>query len=125
MDLKVNFKSPMFVYAADSNGIVNSRINVFIPEVFLVGTNESSTSYKTPKGNTSIFVNETPPAISPYITRYNYISLPVVSDRLVTITKGNSSGTYRSTMGSISKGDRLIAEFVNNNPNYGIIIGRC
>ena len=108
MDKKIQFKTPMFVYVAEKAYSPNS-LKVFVPEVFLTGTNPGLSETKSQKGNTSIFLNATIPALSPYVTKYNYITLPVIRD--------NS--------GWIEKGTRYMAEFINNNPNHGIIIARC
>lgn len=108
MNKKIQFKSPMFVYAAESS--YNPRsLKVFIPEVFLTEINPNMSESKSQKGNTSIFLNATIPALSSYITKYNYITLPVI---------GNN-------MGTVEKGTRCMAEFINDNPNHGIIIARC
>ena len=108
MDKKMQFKSPMFVYAAE-RVYCPSELKVFIPEVFLTGTGPDISKYKAQKGNTSIFINATIPALSQYVTKYNYITLPIIRD--------NS--------GWVEKGTRFMAEFINNNPNHGIIIARC
>ena len=108
MDKKMQFKSPMFVYAAE-RAYYPDKLKVFIPEVFLTGISPGLSEYKSQKGNTSIFLNATIPALSPYVTKYNYITLPIIRDN----------------GGWIEKGTRFMAEFINNNPNYGIIIARC
>mgnify|MGYP003301051875 CR=1 FL=1 len=108
MDKNIQFKSPMFVYVAE-RAYSPTTIKVFVPEVFLTGTNPGLSEYKAQKGNTSIFLNATVPAISPYVTKYNYITLPIIRD--------NS--------GWVEVGTRYMAEFINNNPNHGVIIARC
>lgn len=108
MDKKIQFKSSMFVFVAE-RAYSPSTLKVFVPEVFLTGTNPGLVETKSQKGNTSIFLNATIPALSPYVTKYNYITLPVIRD--------NS--------GWVEQGTRYMAEFINNNPNHGIIIARC
>lgn len=113
MDKKIQFKSPMFVYVAERS-YLPTRLKVFVPEVFLTGTSPSISETKSQKGNTSIFLNATIPALSPYVTKYNYITLPIVNGASIV----NSEGW-------VEKGTRCMAQFINNNPNYGIIIARC
>ena len=108
MDKKIQFKSPMFVYVAERQYDPRT-LKVFVPEVFLTGTSPSISESKVQKGNTSIFLNATIPALSSYVTKYNYITLPVIRDN----------------NGWVEKGTRYMAEFINNNPNHGIIIARC
>ena len=108
MDKKIQFKPTMFVYAAETVRYP-SQLKVFIPEVFLTGTNQELSATKVQKGNTSIFLNATVPALSQYVTKYNYITLPIVRD----------NGEW------VTKGTRYMAEFINGNPNHGIIISRC
>ena len=108
MDKKIQFKSPMFVYVAETAYQPN-KVKVFVPEVFLTDINPKISETKLQKGNTNIFLNATIPALSSYVTSYNYITLPVIRD--------NS--------GWVNKGTRYMAEFINNNPNYGVIIARC
>lgn len=108
MDKKLQFKSPMFVYVAE-RAYCPTQLKVFIPEVFLTGTDPNLSETKAQKGNTSIFLNATIPALSPYVTKYNYITLPLI----------------QSTSGWVEKGTRYMAEFINNNPNYGVIVARC
>lgn len=108
MDKKLQFKSPMFVYVAERAHYPNS-LKVFVPEVFLTGTNPNISEYKSQKGNTSIFLNATIPALSPYVTRYNYMTLPLIRD----------SAEW------VEKGTRYMADFINDNPNHGIIVARC
>jgi len=124
MNTNIGFKSPMFVYAAES-GTNPSSLKVIIPEAFLTDKNVAPLETKSQKGNMSIFLNATPPAISPYTNKYNYITLPIIGSGLVNVNKGDSRGSYSSGIGEIHTGDRLIAQFVNDNPRYGIIIGRC
>ena len=113
MDKKLQFKSPMFVYVAE-RAYHPSKLKVFIPEVFLTETSPNIIETKSQKGNTNIFLNATIPALSPYVTKYNYITLPLISGASVT----NSNGW-------VEKGTRCMAQFINDNPNYGIIIARC
>ena len=108
MDKKTQFKSPMFVYVAERAYCPNA-IKVFIPEVFLTEISPSINESKLQKGNTSIFLNATIPALSSYVNSYNYITLPIIRDN----------------NGWVEKGTRYMAEFINNNPNHGIIIARC
>lgn len=108
MDTKMQFKSPMFVYAAEKV-YSPSSLKVFIPEVFLTDTSPKATQTKVQTGNTNMFLNATIPALSPYVTKYNYITLPIIRDN----------------GGWIYKGTRFMAEFINNNPNHGIIVARC
>lgn len=113
MDKKIEFKSPMFVYVAETVQYPSS-LKVFAPEVFLTDANPALSESKSQKGNTSIFLNSTIPALSSYVSTYNYITLPIISTT-------NMLDKY----GWIYKGTRCIAEFVNNNPNHGFIIARC
>ena len=108
MDKKLQFKSPMFVYVAE-RAYCPTKLKVFVPEVFLTGTNPGLSETKSQKGNNSIFINATIPALSQYVTKYNYITLPIIRDN----------------GGWIEKGTRCMAEFINGNPNYGIIVARC
>lgn len=124
MNSVIGFRSPMFVYAAES-GTNPGSLKVIIPEAFLTDKNISPQTTKSQKGNMSVFLNATPPALSPYADKYNYITMPVIGSGLVNVTRGNSSGSYSSGIGTVNKGDRLIAEFVNDNPSYGIIVARC
>ena len=113
MDKKIQFKTPMFVYVAE-RAYYPSSLKVFVPEVFLTGTNPGLSESKSQKGNTSIFLNATIPALSSYVTKYNYITLPVLNGASMV----NSDGW-------VEKGVRCMVEFINNNPNYGIIVARC
>ena len=108
MDKKIQFKSPMFVYVAE-RAYQPNNLKVFVPEVFLTGINPGLSETKSQKGNTNIFLNATIPALSSYVTKYNYITLPI----------------RRDNGGWVEKGTRYMAEFINDNPNYGIIIARC
>ena len=101
MDKKTQFKSPMFVYAAETV-YCPSKLKVFIPEVFLTGTSPDISEYKAQKGNTSIFLNATVPALSSYVTKYNYITLPIIRDN----------------GGWVEKGTRFMAEFINTAIEY-------
>lgn len=108
MNTKIGFKSMMFVYCAEE-AYNPSKLKVFVPDVFLTGNSPGLSETKSQKGNTSIFVNATIPALSPYATKYNYITLPIIRDN----------------NGWVRKGERFMAEFVNDNPKYGIIVARC
>ena len=98
----------MFVYAGESYEYCPDKLKVMIPQAFLIDKDASLSETKSQKGNTSIFINATIPALNSYATKYNYITLPVLN-----------------SLGRISKGDRLIAQFVDGNPEYGFISGRC
>ena len=115
MDKKLQFKSPMFVYVAES-AYYPTTLKVFVPEVFLTGINPNLSESKSQKGNTSIFLNATIPALSQYVTKYNYITLPVI---------GTAMSAMVNRYGIVEKGTRCMAQFINDNPNHGIIIARC
>ena len=108
MNRTIGFSSPMFVYAGESYKHCPDILEVIVPQAFLIDKNSSLSETKSQKGNTSIFINATIPALNAYATKYNYITLPVLNP-----------------LGGISKGERLIAQFVDDNPEYGFILGRC
>lgn len=127
-DFDIKFNDSMFVYAAES--ISNpSVLKVSVPEIFLDKETGGATSIRLPKGSTNIFINENPPALTNSIISKNYIELPVIG----TFT-GNgqyyADGNYRtvsikSGIGQVNVGDRLVASFIGNSPDNGIIIARC
>lgn len=124
----ISFDGKMFVYAAES-AYNPSKLKVTIPEVFIdkpTGPSKTTQSYK---GNMSIFVNITKPAISNVITLSNCISLPVINNlsgsATVRYAGSNHTGSATVGLGQIHVGDRLIAEFIGDSPNSGVIIARC
>ena len=106
MEVKATFKSPMFVYSVE-NIYSPSILKVAVPEAFLENTGKA-TSNVIHKGNPSLFINATIPALSNTVTSYNYINV-----------------TVATSVGRVRKGDRFVAEFINGNPEYGYIIARC
>lgn len=124
MDRKIGFKTNMFVYALES-GTNLSRIKVAIPQAFMQDISITPGETKLQKGNNSIFLNAIPPALNTYVTSYNYITLPVIGSGVSNTTIGNNTYSGTTGIGRVSKGDRLIAEFTNSNPIYGLIIARC
>ena len=122
MNTKLGFKSPMFVYAAES-GTNPGSLKVLVPEAFLTDKNTAPLETKSQKGNMSMFLNATPPALSSHVSKYNYITLPIIGSGLVDIDSGDFSGSYSSGIGHINVGDRLIAQFVIKIPIYVFIIG--
>lgn len=123
MDTNISFKSPMFVYAAET--VTNPKsLKVFVPEAFFIDKDSDISETRIIKGGTNIFINATVPAISGSAMKYNYITLPVIGSGIASISINGYTRSGPTGIGMISKGDRLIAEFVNNNPRYGIIIAR-
>ena len=101
------FKDIMYVYAVET-AYKPSSLKVAIPDALLdKGVSSSTTSlFKT----VDIFINNISPIVSSKVTSKGYLELPVISSAI------NSM--------SVSSGDRLIASFINSNPNNGIILGR-
>lgn len=124
MNTKIGFRNSMFVYALES-AVNPSSLKVSIPEAFLHESSISPSEVKLQKGSNNIFLNATPPALSSYITSYNYISLPVIGSGLTSINVKGLSYNGSTGIGSVTKGQRLIAEFTNNSPDHGLIIARC
>ena len=123
MNTRTDFKSNMFVYAAErySDYSMQTKIKVFIPQTFLVDKSNNPIEFKSQKGNTSIFINSNIPALSQYSTKYNYMTLPIMmSDQMY--TKEYTSNGIRYI---IEKGTRFMTQFVNDNPKYGLIVVRC
>ena len=123
-DYDIRFKDNMFVYAAEDADNPTS-LKVFIPEVFLDKRTDSIHETRLGKGNLHIFLNENPPALSNSIISKNYIELPVISSFTGSVTMQDTSVFVSSGIGKISKGDRLLALFIGNSPDNGIIIARC
>lgn len=109
MTTDIGFKNTMFAYAMEYHKYCPNSLKVTIPETFLIDKYSKISETKSQKGNLGIFLNATPPALSSYVTKYNYITLPVI---------GNVGG-------EISVGDRFICQFINGNPLYGFILARC
>ena len=109
MPSNIEFKENIFVYSLDYHEYAPSSLRVSVPEVFLLDKNTSPKELKISKGSNSIFINATPPALSQYVTTYNYITIPIVGNI------GNH----------INVGERFICHFINSNPAYGYIIARC
>lgn len=101
----------MFVYASQSYTTVLDTIKVYIPDVM------TDKKLETPLDNIvhpleNIFINSesTKPNISGTCVISNYIELKVMKNSLNGL--------------SISQGDKLLAAFINNNPNNGYVIGK-
>lgn len=105
----VMFKDTMFVYSAETVRYPSS-IKVTVPEVFLDKKTGSAEDIRVAKGNTNIFVNETPPALANSSISKNYLVLPIANSGRVEY---------------IYTGDRLVAQFIGNCPTNGVIIARC
>lgn len=131
-DFDVKFKDSMFVYAAES-ATNPSILKVTVPETFLDKNTGDAQDIRIAKGNINMFINESPPALSNSIISKNYIELPVIGS-----FTGNGSGQYyadgdnrtvyvnvSSGIGEINVGDRLVASFIGNSPDNGVIIARC
>lgn len=124
MDTTIGFRPSMFVYACESSTNPAS-IKVMVPEAFMHSAGGNPTMVKLQKRNGSIFLNATPPAINSYIESYNYITLPVISQGKTFTKIGVSTYSGNTGIGDIGVGTKLIAEFTNGNPKYGLIIARC
>ena len=110
MNSNVEFNNTMFVYSGRYyRYLPNDGIDVIVPEAFLTNAGSSASDVKVYKGSTNLFVNATIPALSNYVYKRNYITLPIMAG---------------ASIGEIDTGKRLVAQFINNNPSYGIIIGR-
>ena len=131
-DFDVMFKDSMFVYAAES---VNNpqTLKVTVPEAFLDKSTGKVDETRLAKGSTNIFINENPPALSNSVVSKNYITLPVIGS-----FTGSGSGKYyadggshtvtvnvNTGIGQVNIGDRLVASFIGNSPDNGVIIARC
>ena len=114
MNSMIEFKNKMFVYSGERYYSRPSSVDVIVPEAFLTSSGISKSDVKVFKGSTNLFINATPPALSNYVYKRNYITLPVMTGSSITDSDGD-----------IRIGDRLVADFINNNPTYGMIIGRC
>lgn len=108
MITNISFKEIMYGYAAE-DAFNAKELKVFIPEIF-IDKNDNTYTYSTRKsrGSNNIFINTHKPAVSAYSKVSNYITLPVASFNNVNVTKG----------------DKLILSFVNNNPLNGAVIGK-
>lgn len=124
MDAKACFRTSMFVYSCE-NSTNPSSLKVTVPEAFLQSSDIRAQMIKLQKGNVNIFLNITPPALSSYVESYNYITLPVIGNGKAFTRVGLHTYSGNTGIGEVKKGQRLIAEFTNGNPMYGLIIARC
>lgn len=124
-DYDIMFKDNMLVYSAE-DAVNPTVLKVTIPEIFLDKPTGKVVEKRLPKGNVGIFVNEYPPALMGSVVSKNYITLPVIGTfRGNTTTQYGENITMSSGIGEIHVGDRLIASFIGNSPNNGVIIARC
>lgn len=104
MKRTLNFYPVMIGTAVEEQRHV-SRIKITIPELF---PDAPQQPYSLHTGNKNIFINASKPPLSSTIQVNNYIELPVING---------------STM-SVSKGDRLLLNFVYNKVDMGFVIGK-
>lgn len=138
---RIGFKDYMFVYSLEE--VTNpTELLVTIPDVFVDKPVSSADSAKILKGPTIIFKNTNLPALSKYYVSSNYMRLKVINyfggtsnivgpniraDGNVLKISSSEPSNYPIAVGigNVKVGDRLLATFINGNPNNGIIIARC